>query len=342
MQIKSFSNKVTLLVAFLLAIFSFSKLHAQQISVSAKLDTMVMPIGQQQKLRFEASQPKDFLLQFPNFQDTIIENIEIVESIPADTVVNGERISISKDYIITSFDSGFYYFEPFEVLVDSQFGGGTIATDPMVLRVITFEIDTAQAIFDIKEPMEVPYEFREILPWIIGGLLLVLIIVAIIYIARKLMRKESILPAPKPKPVEPPYVIALRELQQLKEEKLWQTDRLKPFYTRLTDILRVYIEGRYGVRAMEETSDDILKDMRAHLSERDGAMKNLVQILQTADLVKFAKVKPLPNENDLCMMNALLFVEQTRPVEVTSLEEQRKEGEEMKKNNKDNSKTSES
>ncbi len=333
---KCISIGISLVFTFLL----LTGLQAQQVNVSAKLDSLIMPIGQQQTLHIEASQPKALRLQFPEFKDTIITNIEIVESIPADTLVNGDRITISKDYIITSFDSGFYYFEPFEILVDSQFGGGSIATSPLVLRVITFQIDTAQSIFDIKEPLEVPYEFREIVPWVVGGILLVLLILGIIYLTRRLLQKEPILPAPKPKPVEPAHVIALRELQLLKEEKLWQTDRIKPFYTRLTDVLRVYIEGRYGVPAMEETSHDIIREMKAHLSERDGAMRNLVQILQTADLVKFAKSKPLPNENDLCMMNAILFVEQTRPVEVTSLEEKRKD-EEMTKNDKNNSKTSE-
>lgn len=329
---KTFTDRIFLLVVFLLSAFITPNLFAQQVNVSAKLDSMQMMIGQQQKLRFEASQPKDLLLQFPAFQDTIIKNVEIVKSLPADTVQNGDRISISKDYIITSFDSGFYYFEPFEFQVDPQNGGGTLETDPLVLKVITFEVDTTQAIFDIKEPMELNYEFNEILPWIIGGLLLVILLVGIIYLARRLMRKEPVLPRAKPKPIDPPHIIALRELNALKEEKLWQTDRLKPFYTQLTDVLRKYIEGRYGVHAMEDTSDDIIKEMKAHLNEKDGAMRNLVQILQTADLVKFAKVKPLPNENDLCMMNALLFVEQTRPVEVTSIEETKKRMEEEESN----------
>lgn len=325
-----------LLIIFLLGLLGANSVEAQQISATASLDSMVMPIGQQQKLRFEASQPKGVHLQFPIFTDTIITNIEIVASIPADTVDHGDRISVFKDYIITAFDSGFYYFEPFEIQVDPLDNGGTITTDPLVLRVITFEVDTAQSIFDIKEPLELKYEFREILPWILGGLLLVIIIIGIIYLVRQLRRKEPLLPSFKAKPVELPHIIALRELEVLKEEKLWQTDRVKPFYTQLTDVLRVYVEGRFGVRAMEETSVDIIQDMKGKLADKDSAMRNLTQILQTADLVKFAKMKPLPNENDLCMMNAILFVEQTRPIEVSTVDEEKKRIEDEQTNTKGN------
>lgn len=330
---KNLKEISSLLTLFLIALLSVTSIEAQQVSATASLDSMVMPIGQQQKLRFEASQPKNVNLQFPIFSDTIIKNIEIIASVPADTVDHGDRISVIKDYIITSFDSGFYYFEPFEILVNPLQDGGTVTTDPFILKVITFEVDTTQGVFDIKEPLELKYEFNEILPWVLGGLLLVLIIVGIIYLVRQLMRKEPILPGAKPKPVEPPHIIALRELQELKEEKLWQTDRVKPFYTQLTDVLRIYMEGRFGIRAMEETSVDIIKDMKGKLADKDSAMRNLVQILQTADLVKFAKMKPLPNENDLCMMNAILFVEQTRPVEQTTLEEEKKRMEDEQNNN---------
>lgn len=315
-------------IALLLVVFGAltpKLIGAQEIRAIASLDSMVIPIGQQQKLRLELTQPKNAHINFPVFSDTIMDKIEIVQKMIPDTLDNGNTISVFQDYTITSFDSGVYYFEPFVFGIDESLGGGEIKSNPLVMKVITFQIDTAQAIFDIKEPMELKYEFREILPWIIGGVLLVVIIGAIFWLFRQLNRKEPVIPFMKPKPVDPPHVIALRELEALKAEKLWQTDRLKLFYTKLTDVLRIYIEGRYHVLAMEKTTAEILKDLRPLLTEEKAALRNMEQILGIADLVKFAKLKPLPNENDLCMMNAILFVEQTRPVEIKTIDEVKQE-----------------
>ncbi len=311
-------------IALWVIVFSLPYLTASafEVSVSAKLDSLEMYIGQQQKLRLEVAQPEGVHVSFPIFENTIIPDVEIVETLPMDTVKHGDRISVIQDYVITSYDSGFYYFDPIEFQAE---GISDLKTEPMVLKVYTIPVDPEKPIKDIKAPLGLKYEFREILPWLIGAFILVVVVVLIIWLFRQLARKEPIMPFSKPKPVEPPHVIALRELNALKEEKLWQTDRVKEFYTRLTDTLRVYIEGRFKVAALEQTSDEILLSLKGELSDSDSAMQSLKQILSIADLVKFAKVKPLPNENDLCMMNSILFVEQTRPVEVKSIEELKKE-----------------
>lgn len=299
--------------------------YGQQVSASATLDSLQMTIGQQQTLHLEVNQPADIHISFPVYDQTIMDGIEIVETHPLDTVKHGDRISVIQDYTITSFDTGFYYFDPIVFKVDENLGGGEIQTEPLVLKVFTIPVDAEGDIKDIKQPFDLKYEFREILPWLIGGLILAIVIVTIIWLFRQLMRKEPIIPFTRPKPVEPPHVIALRELNALKDEKLWQTDRIKEFYTRLTDILRVYIEARFKVSAMEQTSEEIIDSLKGELTDYDSAMRNLKQILSVADLVKFAKVKPLPNENDLSMTNGIFFVEQTRPVEVKPIDEVKKD-----------------
>lgn len=111
--------------------------------------------------------------------------------------------------------------------------------------------------------------------------------------------------------VLPAHVRAANELDKLKAEKIWQQGREKEFYSKLTDILRRYIYEREGINAMEMTSGEILNNIR-QISDVDSVYDNLKQILSTADLVKFAKYKPYPDENDLSMVNAYFFVNQTK------------------------------
>src|SRR5690606_36569190 len=115
----------------------------------------------------------------------------------------------------------------------------------------------------------------------------------------------------KPPVVLPAHVRAVNELDKLKSEKIWLQGREKEFYSRLTDILRRYIYEREGINAMEMTSGEILNSVR-QISEVDSVYENLKQILTTADLVKFAKYKPYADENDLSMVNAYFFVNQTK------------------------------
>lgn len=327
------------LLSFLLAfVVKSHKATAQEVKVSAKLDTLVMPIGQQQSFHLQVIQPEGLNIQFPVYTDTIVDKVEILDYQIADTIVlDDRRIQINHDYTITCFDSGFYYIPPAKFLVKTEQGEGDLFSEPNYLKIQTFEIDTAQAIFDIKEPIELPYQFKEILPYLIGGFVAILLIAGIVLLIMYLTRKKKgeVL-FEKQKPQEPPHVIALRELEKVKEEKLWQSNHVKEYYTRLTDVLRVYIEGRYRITAMEQTSFEIMEDMRRVERDSKAALDDLKMILSTADLVKFAKQKPLPNENDLCLVKARSFVEDTKKVEEL-VEDQKEESDEAKLNDKNTS-----
>jgi hypothetical protein len=163
--------------------------------------------------------------------------------------------------------------------------------------------------------------------WIVLGImLLVAFIGLVIWLILKKKRKGYIF---KPPVILPAHVRAIRELDKLKEEKIWQQGREKEFYSRLTDILRSYLFEREGINAMEMTSGEILNEMRK-LLEGESVYNNLKQILSTADLVKFARYKPYPDENDLSMVNAYFFVNQTRePDPVPEKEELQKENNEV-------------
>jgi hypothetical protein len=164
---------------------------------------------------------------------------------------------------------------------------------------------------DIKTVRKAPFVWTDYLwvLWIVLGIMLILALIGVvIYMVLKKKKKGYFF---KPPVVLPAHVRAVRELDKLKEEKIWQQGREKEFYSKLTDILRSYIHEREGLNAMEMTSGEILNEIRK-VSEVDSVHDNLKQILSTSDLVKFAKYKPYPAENDLSMVNAYFFVNQTR------------------------------
>ena len=142
-------------------------------------------------------------------------------------------------------------------------------------------------------------------------LLALFLICVIAYLIKRIRSKKSLIPFKKEEPKLPPHEQAIKELDEIKQQKLWQQGRNKEYYTLITDTLRKYIEERFGIHAMEMTSGEILACIRME-NEADSVYQNLKQILHVSDFVKFAKMHPLPDENELSLMNAYLFVNQTK------------------------------
>jgi hypothetical protein len=188
----------------------------------------------------------------------------------------------------------------------------TVNTLPLVLTINTIPVDTTQAIKDIKAPLREPITLREILIWssiILGSLLLIALIIFIIW---KVRRKEAIIKISL-KPKVPAHEKALKELEKLRSEKLWQSGKVKEFHTILTDILRAYIEERFETIALEMTTYEIVTSLKLKLNEADE-LRKLEQILTLADMVKFAKYNPLPDEHDNSLNKSVSFVENTKLV----------------------------
>ena len=329
-EIPFFKPKLLLsITAIILGLTISSHIDAQDFSVNATPDSTLMVIGGQMDLTLEVAQPGDITVVFPQFTDTITKNIEIVDrSEPDTTFLDGNRIAIKQTFRITSFDSGLHYIPPMEFELASanlQASKKTRAIGMMVVN--PFEnVDPQKGITDIKAPIETPFRLSELyrfLPWILGGLAIVLLITAGIWFYFK--RRNPLKAFIKEKPKEPPHVIALRELDHIKQEKLWQKGEVKTFHSQLTDILRDYIEDRYGIPAPEQITTEILTSLKTVDLPDDKVLNKIQQVLELADLVKFAKMEPLPDENDLALMNAYFFVNQTKHEEIKSLEEQEAE-----------------
>lgn len=148
-------------------------------------------------------------------------------------------------------------------------------------------------------------------PWIFGVLLVLFLICVVAYVIKRMRNRQSILPFKKEEPKLPPHEQAIKELDEIKQQKLWQQGRSKEYYTLITDTLRRYIVDRFGINAMEMTSGEILDIIRKQ-QEAVSVRESLRHIMQLADFVKFAKLHPLPDENDLSMTNAYQFINQTK------------------------------
>ncbi|MBI9052909.1 MAG: hypothetical protein JEY96_03775 [Bacteroidales bacterium] len=312
---------------FTLVVFAISinTLSAQTVSVEAKLDTTEFLIGDQVGLELHVKQPVNVDVAIPIFDSELTNQIEIVEQSENDTSLleNGDWL-IKKRILITAFDSGYYALPPIPVLYYSD----TIKTEPLLFKVNTIKVDTSQAIKDIKMPYAAPLTFKEVLPWAGGTIGVALLILVLVYVFRKIKRNEPIIRRLKPK--EPAHIIALRDLTKLNNDKLWQKERIKLYYTELSDILRVYLWNRYSIRTMERTSEEILESLKISDFKNDELFDELQSIFKISDLVKFAKFKPLPDENATCMNNAYDFVEKTKLIVVEKEEEIQIENEQQK------------
>lgn len=314
-------KKILIYICF--SLFLWQIVDAQNNpTVRALIDTTRITIGDQTGIVVQAKLKGNNSIIFPKFKDTICNEIEIIATNPIDTVnVNGTEY-LSQRYTITAFTDSVYYLKPFMFVIDND----TMLTNRLSLQVSMVrmdstelkEIDTAQVfkIFDIKKPFDAPWTFSEF--WneygnIILLTLLVLAIIAVIaFIIYRKIKNKPIIVIEKPR--EPVDLKALRLLNELKNKKLWQDGRIKEYHSELTEIVRQFIEDRYKVPALERTSHEILNIFKQNKLLNQQSTDVLKQILLLADMVKFAKSVPLPDENDLSLQNAILFVETNRPV----------------------------
>jgi len=311
----------SLLLLFLLLVTLFhSNLWAQKITVNASLDSTVMWIGNQTHLTFEISQQPNQKVGMPVFSDSIIGGLELVEPVKIDTLKSPDgHILVKQHYLVTAFKDSLLYIPSFPFILN----GDTVWSKSLSLKVVQpFKIDTASnAIADIKPVFQPKYNWLNLLFIILIVLAIHGIIILLLFIYRKYIKKTPVLDSKEMKLLLPPYVVALSELDKIKQDKPWQQGRTKEYHTELTDIIREYIERVFSLNSMEMTSEEILEHLRNLRSDQKTAYSGLKQILQLADLVKFAKWNPTTDEHELSLSNAYLFVNQTKVDDTKPLEE---------------------
>ena len=220
-------------------------------------------------------------------------------------------------YTMTSFDDTLYYLPPMTVKID----GKPYKSKSLALKVLTIEVDTlhAEQFFGPKDVQDNPFQWSDwSVPFWLSVLMLVLMAVCY-YLYLRLRDNKPIISHIRIVKRLLPHQKAMKEIEQIKADKMVTAENSKEYYTKLTDTLRKYIEERYGFSAMEMTSSEIIERLMATQDQK--ALDELRQLFTTADLVKFAKYSTLINENDANLVNAIEFINQTKqenmPVEET-------------------------
>ena len=305
-------KKVILSIAALFAVFMENgTMTAQNALVDVRIDSAAILIGEQTALHLTVTTAKDKPVRILIPTDTLMKGVEILSvSAPDSTLIENDKLVIKQNLLLTSFDSSLYLLPPLKV-VD---GMDTIQSNQVALKVSTVpvHVDKPEEFYDIKEIWKAPFVLADYYAIIYGVLLTLFLICVVVYIVQRLRKRRSSLPvAAASAPKLPPYEQAIKELDSIKKMKLWQQGLNKEYYTALTETVRKYIVDRFGVNAMEMTSAEIL-DMLSKEEIVVPVYDRLKQILLLADYVKFAKIHPLPDENDLSLTNAYLFVNETK------------------------------
>lgn len=296
----------------MLSWITFSLSNAQTL-VDVKIDVPEILIGEQSLLHVTVTTDKGKAIIIPLPKEYVTEGVEALQITTPDTTdIKNNRQEIKFDVLITSFEPDTLFLLPPFIAID---GRDTIRSNQVALKVIapTVKLDKPDDFYDIKDIWKPPFVLADYYGLIFGILFVLLLLGAAWYFYRKWQRRpKSVNGVRSNEPKIPPHEQAIKELREIRERKLWQQGHSKEYHTEITDTLRRYITARYGASAMEHTSSEILDIMRNEEPGNKEVYDTLKQILQLSDFVKFAKLSPVPDENELSMFNANLFIDKTK------------------------------
>lgn len=295
------------LLIFFLSLFLPSFAGAQTL-VETRLDTASILIGEQVQLEVKCTAPARSQVSFPNYAqgEMLTPGVEVVYNGPVDTLKlnDGKRLTLRRKYTITSFDSALYTLPPFRVEVD---GKPCLSASKIGLKVSTVAVDTVH-VDKFNGPhgaVDLPFEWtpRQTLCALLAMLLgFVAWLLAVRLSDPRMITRRVVVHPPTP-----PHVVALDAMQTIKSQP--PTDP-KSYYMELTETLRSYIEKRFGFAAREMTTTEIIDELTS--ADHADALEELRGILQTADLVKFAKFTPSLSDQDRSFAEALNYVQATK------------------------------
>ena len=298
---------------FYILLFISTISFAQKPMVKAEIDTTSIRIGEQFQLKISVAETQNVII--PKIQ---LKGLEVIDSTRIDTIKN----SLIRRYILTGFDSGAFYIPQQQIFVKNQ----AFLTDSLLINIATIAIDTLKVKkFPIKSIKKEPYTFDDFRIYIY----LILAILAIIgfwiywFVIRKRKETED---APTYRTL-PPFEEAILRLNELDEKLLWQNNKIKEYYSELTEIVRGYIERELKVPALENTTDEVLAMIKGFknadsIETSKETIKKLKDLLQEADLVKFAKSKPLAIEIEDDRRDAEFIIGNLKPKQIIEKEDE--------------------
>jgi len=261
---------------------------SQTSKVQVKVDTTKIRIGEQFQYKILVDETENVII--PKLKN--LNGLEIVDTLKIDTIKN----KLVQKYILTGFDSGAFYIPSQQIFIKNQ----PYLTDSLLIDVATVPIDTTKIKkFPIKGIKGEPYQFNDFRHYIWWGIVILLLILGLLYyfvFKKKKQEEEKVIV-----PLLPPYEEAIKKLKELDSKLLWQNNKTKQYYSELTEIVRGYIGRDIDIATQETTTNEIIDLVMAqndakNLNITKDTIANLSSLLKNADLVKFAKSKPLAND----------------------------------------------
>ncbi|MFT6850561.1 MAG: hypothetical protein ACJATA_001376 [Sphingobacteriales bacterium] len=298
------------LIFILLGLFSL-KTSGQTPTISAQSDTTSGLIGDPITVKFTLSGAENTSFDWPLISDTL-GGLEILSQSGLDTANENNKISISKSYQVTAFDSGSYTV-PIMVFQGISANGDSlvIASNPLNMRIDLMSIDSAGVERAIKPPVDIPLTFEEVAPYIIGGLLLLIALFLIYYFWKK--RKNRLAGIVPEKPLIPAHIEAIEALKVLENQRLWENDKVKEHYSELTHILKQYLDRVFQIEISATTSELIQKMKTLPITSEQ--VSEVERALNWSDIVKFAKGIPLEEMHMQAIEVIRKVVHATKPKE---------------------------
>jgi hypothetical protein len=317
-------NRLLKIISLLLCIQT-GALFSQQVRVEAALDTARMRIGEQVKVDLYVTYDanlRDIKIDWPQIGDTLTGKVEVVSVSAIDTTfpnkTNSSRIFQHQQIVVSVYDSGFYAIPPFKFVFNND-TNSTAYTNPLLLEVHTVPTDSSAAkLKDIKPPFGEKFNWKWYLNHIYWGIGILLAVIAIILITRYYTKKGKKVDLEPEKPKVPAHITALASLERIREEQIWKEGKTKEYYSQISDAVRLYIEERFGLNALESTTDEIMLAFRSQVVDTPSKEK-LQQLLTLSDLVKFAKMSPIDSEHQITLQHAFDFVNGTKREEVVEI-----------------------
>lgn len=303
-------------VLFLIwALLSTTAVTAQEVEVEGKVESTKVQVGKPFTLDLSLKVPYGWFVEWNDFAiDTLSGQIDILKR--GDVVRTADadsNVIVQQQLTLMTFDTGQIQVPAVGLKYAQSFDDPMrmmAFTEPIDLYATTIVVDTLQPYKPIVAPIAAPVQMREVFPWILVALLAILIGIGIwLYLKRRKQHVDgegNIVRGP----VVPPYDKAVDDLKKLREEKLWQSGKVKEYFSSLTDIAREYIEGQFGVNAVEMTTDDILEEIKPLRFPKETYDK-LKDTMEVADLVKFAKYSASTLESDTALSSMTQFVEES-------------------------------
>jgi hypothetical protein len=284
----------------------------EPVTVSAATDSNHITIGDWFRYTVNVRHPSGTTILWKQNADSLGECTIVQQDSVSKSESNGV-VTEQKSFTLSKYVPGSITIPPFIVGYTSP-GDTSIheaESEPVTIQVATVAVDTTQGIKDIKPPLGLPWTWKEIATY--AGMFLLICAVAylIYYYIKKRRKPEEIVVEEKPE--VPPHVTALVQLRELEAERVWQRGEVKLFYSKATEILRSYFEGRFGITALEMTTDEIMSQLQ-HVTLPKEIRDEIYEMLTSADFVKFAKFAPTPADNDEFIPRAIKVVEATKPV----------------------------